>query len=144
MKKRLFLLLALVTTLSFAQEIQTKPGNFPAEEMLAQNVTIAKMSAQALSKDLPHKIDNYTTLVSIKNKDATLIYNFEINSGSKSDEAIRKEDKSRMQRAITTGVCQSASKLLEAKIDILYVYTSAKTKSELFRFAISQKDCIGI
>ncbi len=144
MKKLLLLALITLSTLSFAQELKTKTGIFPEKEMLAQNITIAKMSAEALSKDLPHEIDKYTTLVSVKNQEATLIYSFEINSGSKSDDAIRKEDRSRMQKAITTGVCQSASKLLEAKINISYIYLSAKTKAELFSFDISQKDCIGI
>ncbi len=143
MNKFALLLLALSISL-FAQDLKIRTDTFPASEMKAQNVTVAEMSAEALSKDLPHKIDKYTTLQTITNKEANLIYTFFINNSSKSDEAIKKEDKSRMEKAITVGVCQSAKRLLEAKINITYIYSSAKTKAELFRFNISQKDCVGI
>jgi len=143
MNKFALLLLALSVSL-LAQDLKIRSDNFPASEMKAQNVTVAEMSAAALSKDLPHKIDNYTTLQTVTNEEATMIYTFLINSGSKSDETIKNEDKSRMKKAITTGVCQSARQLLKAQISIVYIYSSAKTKAELFRFKISQKDCVGI
>jgi len=143
MNKFTLLLLALSISI-FAQDLKIRTDTFPDSEMKAQNVTVAEMSAEALSKDLPHKIDKYTTLQTITNKEANLIYTFFINNSSKSDEAIKKEDKSRMEKAITIGVCQSAKRLLEAKIDITYIYSSARTKAELFRFNISQKDCVGI
>ena len=143
MNKFTLLLLALSISI-FAQDLKIRTDTFPDSEMKAQNVTVAEMSAEALSKDLPHKIDKYTTLQTITNKEANLIYTFFINNSSKSDEAIKKEDKSRMKKAITIGVCQSAKRLLEAKIDITYIYSSARTKAELFRFNISQKDCVGI
>jgi len=141
--KLTLLLLAFSITL-FASDLKIRSQQFPATEMEAQNVTIAKMSAEALSKDLPHNVDKYTTLETVISEEATIIYTFIINSGSKSDEAIQKEDHSRMKKAITIGVCQSAKRLLNAKINITYIYQSAKTKAELFRFDISQKDCIGI
>ncbi len=143
MNKFTLLLLALSVSI-FAQDLKIRTDTFPDSEMKAQNITIAEMSAEALSKDLPHKIDKYTTLQTITNKEANLIYTFFINNSSKSDEAIKKEDKLRMEKAITIGVCQSAKRLLEAKIDITYIYSSARTKAELFRFNISQKDCVGI
>ena len=143
MNKFTLLLLALSVSI-FAQDLKIRTDTFPDSEMKAQNITIAEMSAEALSKDLPHKIDKYTTLQTITNKEANLIYTFFINNSSKSDEAIKKEDKLRMEKAITIGVCQSAKRLLEAKINITYIYSSARTKAELFRFNISQKDCVGI
>ena len=140
-----FTLLFLALSLSlFAKDLKIRNETFPASEMKAQNITVAKMSAEALSKDLPHTIDKYTTLQSVTSHGPTMIYTFLINSGSKSDETIKNEDKTRMKKAITTGVCRSARLLLAAKIDITYIYSSAKTKVELFRFNISQEDCIGI
>jgi len=143
MNKFTLLFLALALSL-FSKDLKIRNDTFPATEMKAQNITVAKMSAEALSKDLPHTIDKYTTLQTVTSQGPTMIYTFIINSGSKSDEAIKNEDKSRMKKAITTGVCQSAKLLLAAQIDITYIYSSAKTKAELFRFNISQKDCVGI
>ncbi|MDO8454800.1 MAG: hypothetical protein Q7S59_09540, partial [Sulfurimonas sp.] len=72
----------------------------------------------------------------------TLLYTFEINTGAKSDETLRNEDKSRMQKAVVTGICQSSSKFLEAGINTSYIYISAKSKAPLFQFDVTQKDCI--
>jgi len=114
---------------------------FPKEELQKQKSTIASMVVQEIAKTLPQKVDKYTTLVSIKNEKATLVYTFEINSGAKSDEAIIKEDHSRMQKAVTKGVCQSSSKFLEAGINTRYIYRSAKSKQTLFVFDITQDKC---
>ena len=114
---------------------------FPKEELKKQKIQIASMVTKEIAKTLPQKIDQYTTLISIKNDDATLVYTFDINSGAKSDEAIIKEDHSRMQRAVTQGVCQSSSKFLEAGINTRYIYKSAKSKKRLFVFDITQEAC---
>ncbi len=143
MKKTLLILLILTTAL-FSSEIQTRTGEFPAKEMKKQNREIASLTAASLSKDLPHAVDKYTTLTKVMSEDTTLVWTFEINTGSKSDESVKKEDHSRMQKAVTQGVCQSASRFFEAGINTSYIYISAKTKSELFRFDITQKDCLGI
>jgi len=143
MKKTLLTLIILVASL-FSSDIQTRTGEFPAKEMKKQNREIASLTAASLSKDLPHTIDKYTTLTKIISQDATLIWTFEINTGSKSDESVKREDHSRMKTAITEGICQSSSKFLEAGINTSYIYISAKTKAKLFRFDISQKDCLGI
>ena len=143
MKKIILLLLALSISL-LSSEIKTKTGDFPAKEMKKQNIEVAKLTAAALSKDLPHTIDKYTTLTKIINEKSTLIWTFEINTGAKSDDSIRNEDHSRMKRAVTEGICQSSSKFLTAGVNTTYIYISAKTKAELFRFEVSQKDCLGI
>jgi len=114
---------------------------FPKEELQKQKSTIASMVVKEIAKTLPQKVDKYTTLVSIKNDKTTLVYTFEINSGAKSDEAIIKEDHSRMQKAVTKGVCQSSSKFLEAGINTRYIYRSAKSKRKLFVFDITQDKC---
>ncbi len=143
MKKTILLLLVLSLSL-LSSEIKTKTGDFPAKEMKKQNIEVAKLTAAALSKDLPHTIDKYTTLIKIISEGTTLIWTFEINTGAKSDESIKNEDHSQMQKAVTKGICQSSSKFLIAGINTSYIYISAKTKANLFRFDISQKDCLGI
>jgi hypothetical protein len=130
----LFLLLS-------ADENAVRTEEFPKEELQKQKNQIAAMVVKEISKTLPQKVDKYTTLVAIKNDGSTLVYTFEINSGVKSDEAIIKEDHSRMQRAVTQGVCQSSSKFLEAGINTRYIYRSAKSKKRLFVFDITQAQC---
>ena len=143
MNKITLLLFVLFVSL-FSSEIKSRTGEFPAKEMKKQNLEITKLTAESLSKDLPTVIDKYTTLTKVVNEETTLVWTFEINTGAKSDEAVRAEDHSRMKKAVTEGICQSSSKFLEAGINTSYIYISAKTKAKLFRFDISQKDCIGI
>ena len=143
MKKIALLLLALSISL-FSSDIKTKTGEFPAKEMKKQNQEIARLTAKSISKDLPTVIDKYTTLTKVINEETTLIWTFEINTGAKSDETVRAEDHSRMKKAITEGICQSSNKFLTAGINTSYIYISAKSKAKLFRFDISQKDCVGI
>ena len=125
--------LALSSTL-FADEM--------ADKIKVQNQEVVKLAAKELSSQLPQKIDNFTQLMNIEAKDETLIYTFEINATNKSDDMIIKEDRSRMKKAITEGICNSSKKFLENGIYISYTYTSAKSKKELFRFDVSQKDCV--
>ena len=110
--------------------------------MKKQNSKIAKLVSLEIAKTLPKKIDNYTTLSKVTNVDSTIVYTFEINTGSKSDKTIINEDRSRMKKAITEGVCQSSSKFLQAGINTSYIYINAITKAPLFRFDIEQKNCI--
>ncbi len=141
---KVILLFLLLCISIFSSEIKTKIAEFPTQEMKKQNTKIAALTAESLSKDLPHAIDQYTTLTKIVSDNTTLIWTFEINTGAKSDESVKQQDRTRMQKAITKGICQSSEKFLMAGIDTIYIYLSAKTKSELFRFHISKKDCIGI
>ena len=143
MKNILFILIALNVTL-FSSEIKTRTGEFPAKEMKSQNREIVRMVVEEISSTLPQKIDKYTSFTAIKAEDTTMIYHFEINTGSKSDDTVKKEDRTRMKKAVTKGVCQSAKRFIDAQINISYIYSSAATKTELFRFDISQKDCVGI
>jgi len=115
--------------------------DMPTKEMIAQNQKIAKLAAQEMNKTLPQTIDRYTTLKQINANGSALEYLFEIDTGAKSDETVRKEDHARMQKAITEGVCRSSKRFLEAKINISYIYRSAATKAELFRFDITQSSC---
>jgi len=142
--KKSFLALGIILTfsqLSFAEGLQSKTGEFPPKEMQIQNREIVKLSSEEISKTLPQTIDKYTILTKVEGQDTTLIYTFEINTGAKSDDTVRKEDRTRMQKAVTTGICQSARKFIEAQINISYIYISAKSKAELFRFDVTQANC---
>jgi hypothetical protein len=125
-------------------DIPTKTGNFPAKQMKMQKEKIAKLVSLEISQTLPQVIDKYTTLSTVKVKGSTLVYTFHINTGSKSDATIQKEDRSRMKKAVTIGVCLSSKKFLAAGINTSYIYKSAKSEMELFKFDISQNDCVGL
>jgi len=131
--------LFLLQMLSAEEKVTVK--EYPLTKMQEQNRNIVRMASEELNKDLPKKIDKYTTLMKIEGKGETLLYTFEINTGAKNDEAIRKEDRTRMQRAVTNGICKSSKRFLDAYINIVYVYMSAKSKKELFRFDIKRADC---
>jgi hypothetical protein len=108
---------------------------------LFQNKEVLKMAVEELSKSVPQKVDEYTTLVDVTSRDSTLVYVCEINTGAKSDEAVRKEDNDRMKRAITRGTCNTSQRFLNSGISLSYLYRSAKTKEKLFQFDVSKKDC---
>ena len=142
--RKSFLALSIIVALSQwglgeVRQMQTK--ELPLEQMQKQNREIVKLASEELSKTLPQKIDNYTTLMSVEGKGTTLIYTFEINTGAKSDDAVRKEDRERMQKAVTAGICDSSKRFLDSKITISYLYISANSKAELFRFDVTQAEC---
>ena len=114
---------------------------FPVDKLREQNREIIKMVVAEVSKQLPQKIDKYTTMTNIRDENLTLIYTFNINTGVKSDEAVRKEDKPRMQKAISRGICQSSKRFLDAGVTLTYEYMSASSKEELFTFSMNQEKC---
>ncbi len=137
-----FSISVLVATTDMQQAQQM--GKIKQEEInlnVFQNLEVLKMAVEELSKGTPQKIDKYTTLVDVTSKDLTLIYIYEIKTGGKSDEAVRKEDHERMRNAVTNGVCRSSKRFLESGISLSYLYNSAVSKEKLFQFNISQKDC---
>ncbi len=140
-KKVLLLLTGFLclTVVLFSQEIQSR--EMEISKMKQQNMTIVKMFADEISQKLPQKIDAYTTLEKVEGKNTTIIYTFEINTGAKSDEAVKKEDKTRMKKAVTHGICQSSKRFLQADIDITYIYRSAASKAELFHFNVNKEIC---
>jgi len=143
MKKMILIVIMLMSSL-YALEMKTETREFPSEKMKSQNKQIVQMAVKEISKTLPQRVDKYTEFVDIKAQDTNILYYFEINTGSKSDESVRKNDKKRMEAAVTKGICQSSKNFLKANINISYIYISAKTKKELFQFNITQEDCIGI
>jgi len=141
-----FLLLTLFQQLLVADttslpNVKIDNREFPPKELQKQKNHIAHMVAQEIAKTLPQKVDKYTTLVDVQSDKALLIYTFELNVPSKSDAQIIQEDHTRMQRAITEGVCQSSEKFLTAGINTRYIYKSAQSKKELFRFDITRDIC---
>ena len=127
--KNLLLSLSLVMSLTntlLADKTPLKNQELSSKEMQSQNIIIAKMFAEEISKSLPHTIDKYTKLITVSNQEATIIYTFEINTGSKSDKTVIAEDQTRMKNSIKHGVCNSSMKFLESNINISYIYTSFK------------------
>ncbi len=137
-------ILTMLTQGSFSNNIKTQTKELPKEQMQKQKSAIVKLAAQELNKTLPQTIDKYTTLARVEEKDTNLLYIFEINTGAKSDEAVRKEDRKRMEEAVTNGICRSSKRFLEAQIKISYIYTSKATKEKLFHFDVAQSDCLGM
>jgi hypothetical protein len=125
----------------FAQNISVQYQDVSQSKMQEQNKEIASMATKELSKNLPQKIDQFTTLQTIQNKNTTLLYTFLINDPKKSDEAIIKQDHSRMQKVITDGICKTSKRFLQAGINISYIYISAKSKKLLFKFDITKDKC---
>jgi hypothetical protein len=142
MKNLLFAIMIILNSLLSAQDIPVRTGEFPEKEMKSQNSEIVKLVAKEISQTLPQTIDKYTTFTTIIAKGTTLIYTFEINTGAKSDETIKQQDRSRMKSAVTQGICQSSRKFLEAGINISYIYISEKSKTTLFEFDITLEKCI--
>ena len=141
MKKLLISMAILLTQTLMATQKPVQTVDMPTKEMISQNQKIAKLAAEEMNKTLPQTIDKYTTLIKISAKGTILEYLFEINTGAKSDKTVQKQDHARMQKAITEGVCHTSKRFLDAKINITYIYRSAVSKAELFRFDISQEKC---
>ena len=114
------------------------------EQLKSQNKQITKLVAEQLSKDLPKTIDKFTQFTQIVAVDTNLIYTFEINTGSKSDNEVINEDKSRMREAIAYGICRSSKRFMDAQITITYQYISSKSKVKLFQFDVKQSDCMNL
>lgn len=112
------------------------------QQLKLQNNEIVKLVVKEISKKLPQTVDKYTQFTSIKSEGLKLLSTFEINTGAKSDEAVIKEDKKRMESFVVQGICHNSKRFLESDIDIAYIYTSKNTKKELFRFDVTAKDCI--
>lgn len=126
----------------FAQDIQMQSRELSTKEMKKQNQEIVKLAANEMSKSVPKEIDKYTKLIAIEAQDTTLVYIYEINTAPKSDEIVKKEDRSRMQEAVIFGTCKNSQRFLEADISIRYIYKSRSTKAELFQFNINQEHCL--
>ena len=138
---KLLLSISLLVSTIFASEMSMQNRELSSQQMKSQNKTIVQMASIEISKSLPHKIDKYTQLLVVKGVGTTLEYIYEINIAPKSDESVKKEDHSRMKRAVTKGICKSSKRFLDADISISYIYKSKTTKAELFRFNVNQKTC---
>lgn len=151
MKKTLLstLMLFALSNVSFANNDLPKSNDPKAQakadqQLKLQNKEIISLVVEEVGKTLPQKVDAYTQYVSIKSEGLKLVSTFEINTGSKSDDAVIKEDKSRMQDIISTGICKNSKRFLESDIAVAYAYVSEKTKKLLFRFDLTKQDCIAL
>jgi len=111
------------------------------KQIKMQNSEVVKSVIAELSKKVPQKVDKFTTFTKIENEGLTLIYTYEINAPAKSDDEIRAKDRTRMEEAVVYGVCTRSKRFLESDISLTYLYVSAKSKEELFRFEITPKSC---
>jgi hypothetical protein len=135
------IVLMMFGAISNATEVIKEGKEYPLDKLREQNKKIIKMVVEEISKNLPQKVDKYTQITNIRDENLTLIYTFEINTGVKSDEAVKKEDELRMKKNITKGVCQSSKRFLDSGVTLTYKYMSASTKKELFTFTMTQKLC---
>ena len=111
------------------------------DKKLLQNSQILEMMKEELSKGLPKKIDAYTTFTAVDVEGQTFIYMYEINTGGKSDESVRKNDMPRMKKAIIQGECRRSKIHFENGMALQYRYKNAITKTDLFNINIDMKDC---
>lgn len=145
MKNILLSLLVLGSTSLFAEEPLKVDPSAQAnadKQMKLQNKNVIKHVVAEYSNKLPQEVDKFTTLREISSDDLTLIYSFDIKTGDKSDEAVKKEDGPRMETYIKDGICKSSRRFLESDIIIKYDYYSVKSKKELFSFRVEAKDCL--
>ncbi len=112
-----------------------------AQKIKQQNISVVKAAAEGLSQKLPQRIDKFTSLVKIEAQGETLLYTFEIDDPKMSDEEIAKRGRKKMKEPVTHGICTSSKRFLESGIDIAYLYKSARSKKELFRFDVDKRVC---
>jgi len=138
---KLFLIFSLISSNIFSSEMPLQSRELANKEMKSQNKHIVKLACAEMSKSLPKTIDKYTKLTTIQANEVTIEYIFEIDTGPKSDEAIKRDDHTRMREAVTIGTCKSSKRFLDADISLSYIYKNIKTKTELFRFDINKESC---
>jgi len=131
---------AAQTLTPFTQKIQLG-GDMRVDKMREQNLNVVKKAVEGIKKSLPQKIDAYTTIVNIENNGTKLIYTLMVDGGPKSDKTLREEGARRMAPVVRNGICQSARRFLQSGIDIGYRYLSKRTKKEILRVDVSEKDC---
>ena len=141
---RILLFIMIILLSSHSKDIIKQGKDYPIDKFKEQNSKIIKMVVKEISKTLPQKIDKYTTITGVRDENLTLIYTFEINTGAKSDKAVIKDDKARMERAVTRGLCRTSKRFLDADIELEYEYKSAVTKNRLFTFHITKESCMGL
>ena len=142
MKRELLIsTLLLFSVSSYATDTIKEGQSYPIDKMKEQITKIIKMTVTEVSKGLPQKIDKYTEITKVRDENLTLIYTFNINTGAKSDETVKKEGKERMEKPVSKGICQSSKRFLDAGVTLRYEYFSKSTQKELFTFTLNQKKC---
>lgn len=134
-------IISLFFTSVFAQNTPVKNQELSSSDMKSKNAEIAKLAAAEITKSLPQDVDKFTKLLSCEAKDSMLVYTFELNVESKSDEELKKDGLSKMKKSVTEGTCRSSKRFLEADINIRYIYNSAKSKAKLFSFDVDKSNC---
>ena len=123
----------------FNPQIQTG-GDLSVDKMREQNLIVVKKAAEGIRQTLPQKVDAFTKLVAIDSNGTRLTYTFEVNTGAKSDETMRKEG-TKMAPRILNGICKSAERFMEADISLTYRYVSSATHNEVLRVDADKSIC---
>ena len=139
--KLLISTLLLFCVSSYATDTIKEGKVYPIDKMREQIRQIIKMTVNEVSKGLPQKVDKYTEITKIRDENLTLIYTFEINTGAKSDESVKKEGKARMEKPVSKGICQSAKRFLDAGVTLSYEYLSKSSQKKLFAFTLNKQKC---
>jgi len=123
----------------FNPQIQTG-GDLSIDKMREQNLIVVKKAAEGIRQSLPQKVDDFTKLIAIDSNGTRLTYTFEVNTGAKSDETMRKEGM-KMAPRILKGICHSAERFMEADILLTYRYVSSATRNEVLRVDADKSKC---
>ena len=149
MKLLLFFNTLLLTTSILNANTTVKPfqttiqvnGDLKIDKMRAQNLNVVKKAVEGIRETLPQKVDTYTQMVSIDSKGTALIYTFEVDAGSKSDEALKKDGQTRMAPAIRKGICTDSKRFLQSDITITYRYLNKATQNEILKVRMNKIQC---
>jgi hypothetical protein len=123
----------------FNPQIQTG-GDLSVDKMREQNLNVVKKAVEGMRENLPQKVDSFTKLITVDSNGTQLIYTFEVNTGAKSDDTMRKEGL-KMAPRILKGICGSAKRFIEADISLSYRYISSATRTEVLRVDGDKSKC---
>ncbi len=131
---------ANTTVKPFQTTIQVN-GDLKIDKMRAQNLNVVKKAVEGIGETLPQKVDTYTQMISIDSNGTELIYTFEVDAGSKSDEALKKDGHTRMAPAIRKGICTNSKRFLQSDITITYRYLNKATQNEILKVTMNKIQC---
>jgi len=123
----------------FVSQIQLG-GDLEVDKIKMQNRQVVKKASEGLAETLPKRVDEYTTLVSVKGTDTRLIYRFEVDDPPKSDEEMKKRGIDMAPR-ILKGLCLSSRRFIDADIVMDYIYINKATGNEILEVVADKDIC---
>lgn len=116
-------------------------GNLSIDNMRKQNIEIVKKAVEGLNQNLPVDVDSITKLIKVEGKDNRLIYIFKISTPPTTKEELIKKGKTEVAPRVKKRLCTSASRFLQADIDITYIYINSATNDKILQVDVTKKDC---